>query len=105
MRPVTLPVPARDMPSAEHPSLVCAAYLVVAEAMPGMLSRLIEPFAKRDLVPDAFEARREGDVFRLAIRLDAVDAGELHRAIGNLSQIVGVVSIQQAAPAVREMAA
>ena len=105
MRPVTLPVPAGDMPSAERPASRRAAYLVIAEATPGMLSRLLEPFAKRDLVPDAFEARREGEVLRVVIRMEAADAGELHRAVGNLSQVVGVVSIQQVSPAVRDLAA
>ena len=34
-------------------------FSVLAEASPGLLSRLLQPFAKRDLVPDLFDARRE----------------------------------------------
>ena len=89
----------------EEASVVRATLHVVADAYPGMLPRLLEPFAKRDLIVDALEARRDGDVLRVTIRLDAVDAGELHRAVGNIGQVVGVQSIQRGLPALKDLAA
>jgi len=95
-----MPLPAHD---GSVP--VRALITIVAETYPGLLPRLLEPFAKRDLVPDAVEARRDGDVMRVTIRLDAVDAGELDRAIGNIGQVVGVHSVQRGQPALKNIAA
>lgn len=88
-----------------HSESVSVQLLVLADAGPQMLSRLLEPFAKRDLVPDVFEARREGELLRVAIHLDEVDAGELHRAVGNLGQVVGVRAVQRLEAALRDLAA
>lgn len=92
-------------PLSEDPAVLRAALHVVADATPGLLSRLLEPFAKRDLIPDGVEARLEGDLMRVTIRLDAVDAGELNRAIGNIGQVVGVHSVQRGQPALKGLAA
>ena len=91
-----LPEDATDVRATLH---------VVADASPGLLSRLLEPFAKRDLIPDGVEARRDGEMMRVTIRLDAVDAGELHRAVGNIGQVVGVHSVQRGLPALKGLAA
>lgn len=100
MLAVTLPLALRES------ALDLSALLeVVADASPGLLPRLLEPFAKRDLIPDGVEARREGDAMRVTVRLDAVDGGELDRAIGNISQIVGVRSIRRAEAARQDLAA
>ena len=67
-------------------------FSVVAEADPGLLPRLLQPFAKRDLTPDLFEARRAGDLMRIEIAMHAMPAEMVHLVEGNLKQVVGVRS-------------
>jgi acetolactate synthase small subunit len=76
--------------------LVPARFLVHAEASPGLLTRLLAPLAKRDLVPDAFHARRQDgtDLMRADLVLRAMPAGMVHLVAGNLAQVVGVHSVQ-----------
>ena len=77
-----------------HPDLLVAArFHVLAEASPGLLSRLLQPLAKRDLVPDHLQARREGDALRVEIALDAMPAGMVHLVAGNLGQVFGVIEL------------
>lgn len=73
--------------------LVPARFVVLAEASPGLLSRLLQPLAKRDLVPDRVQARREGDAMRVEIALDAMPAGMVHLVAGNLGQVFGVTEL------------
>lgn len=73
--------------------LVAARFLVLAEASPGLLSRLLQPLAKRDLVPDHIQARREGDAMRVEITLEAMPAGMVHLVAGNLGQVFGVMEL------------
>lgn len=75
-------------------SLVPARFHLLAEASPGLLARLLQPLAKRDLVADLVLARREGDCVRVEIALDAMPAGMVHLVAGNLSQIVGVMDLR-----------
>lgn len=74
--------------------LVPARFAVLAEASPGLLSRLLQPLAKRDLVPDLVLARREGEMLRVEIALDAMPAGMVHLVAGNLAQVVGVAEVR-----------
>ncbi|MBW8269736.1 hypothetical protein [Caldovatus aquaticus] len=73
---------------------VAARFLVLADASPGLLSRLLQPFAKRDLTPDAMRAARQGEVMRAEIALHAVAAGYVPLIAGNLGQVVGVRGVQ-----------
>lgn len=75
-------------------AVVAARFLVVADASPGLLSRLLQPFAKRDLAPDAMRATREGETMRAEIALHALEAGYVHLIAGNLGQVVGVRGVQ-----------
>ncbi len=68
-------------------------YLVLAEASPGLLPRLLQPFAKRDLTPDAVQARREGDMLRAEFLLHAMPEETVPLVAGNLGQVVGVVDV------------
>jgi hypothetical protein len=68
-------------------------FLVMAEANPGLLSRLLAPFAKRDLVPDAVRAQREGDRLRVSLRMEAMPAEMVHLVEGNLRQVIGVMDV------------
>ena len=63
---------------------------VLADAEPGLLSRALAPFARRDLVPDKMRARRDGAFLRVEIGMEAMPSEMLHVVEGNLRQIVGV---------------
>ena len=65
-------------------------FTLLADAAPGLLPRLLQPFAKRDLSPDLFEAARSGDDMRVQIGMDAMPAEMVHLVEVNLRQVVGV---------------
>ena len=72
------------------PATVSVLFTLQAEAAPGMLPRLLQPFSKRDLVPDHVRSRRAGEVLLVELGMDAMPAHELHLVEGNLSQVIGV---------------
>lgn len=78
-------------------SFVSASFHVLADTCPGLLPRLLQPLAKRDLVADEFHAEREGDAMRVEMALHAMPAEMVHLVAGNLGQVVGVrgVSVVQ----------
>ena len=83
-------------------------FSVQAEASPGLLPRLIQPFARRDLMPDGFTAERRGETVRVDIAMDRMPAEMVHLVEGNLRQVVGVISIttqQEVTGTVRRQAA
>lgn len=84
-----------DLPMTE---LVAARFLVTAEASPGLLSRLLQPLAKRDLTADAVHAVRLGDDMRAELVLDAMPAEMVHLVAGNLGQVFGVLSVETVLP-------
>jgi hypothetical protein len=73
---------------------VAARFLVLADPSPGLLPRLLQPFAKRDLAPDFMRATREGETMRAEFALHAVETGFVHLIAGNLGQVVGVRAVQ-----------
>lgn len=75
-------------------ALVTARFTVTADATPGLLCRVLEPFAKRDLIPDAVRASREGEALRAEIALHAMPLGMVHLVAGNLGQIIGVRRVE-----------
>ena len=68
-------------------------FTLVADASPGLLPRLLQPFAKRDLTPDALESRRVDGALRVEIAMAAMPAEMVHLIEGNLAQVVGVRSV------------
>ncbi|MBR0661006.1 hypothetical protein [Neoroseomonas oryzicola] len=82
-------------------SHVPARFHVLAEASPGLLARLLQPLAKRDLVADLVLARREGECVRVEIALEAMPAGMVHLVAGNIAQVVGVIDLRGGAEARR----
>jgi hypothetical protein len=68
-------------------------YHVVADASPGLLPRLLHPFARRDLMPDAVESRHLDGTMRVEIAMAAMPAEMVHLVAGNLAQVVGVRSL------------
>ena len=63
---------------------------LVADAEPGLLPRLLVPFARRDLVPDQVRTRRHGDTIVARVGIESMPAEMVHLVEGNLRQIVGL---------------
>ncbi len=93
--------------AAPSDASVSASFHVLADTCPGLLPRLLQPLAKRDLVADAFHASREGDTTCVEMALLAIPAGMVHLVAGNLGQVVGVreVRVVQHAPEMLRRAA
>lgn len=68
-------------------------FLLLAESCPGLLPRLMQPFARRDLVPDHLSSVRTEDGLRVEITMDTMPAELVHLVEGNLRQVVGVHSL------------
>jgi hypothetical protein len=82
------------MSDTDAEPLVAARFTVTADAFPGLLARVLEPFAKRDLIPDAVRATREGEAMRAEVALHAMPLGMVHLVVGNLGQIIGVRRVE-----------
>ena len=76
-----------------------------ADAAPGLLSRLLQPFAKRDLVPDRMWSHRAGDTIHVEIAMEAMPDDAVHLIEGNLRQVVGVRCMSQVRPEAMRRAA
>ena len=74
---------------ADHPHQ-SVRFELQADAEPGLLPRLLVPFARRDLLPDQVRTRRCGDAVEASLEMEAMPAGMVHLVEGNLRQIVGV---------------
>jgi hypothetical protein len=81
----------------EQPSAVFVRFLLDADASPGLLSRLLQPYAKRDLIPDRMWSHRTGDTVHVEIAMEAMPAEMVHLVEGNLLQVVGVRSVSRVA--------
>lgn len=68
-------------------------FLLDADSSPGLLSRLLQPYAKRDLVPDRMWAHRSGDTMHVEIAMEAMPSDVVHLVEGNLRQVVGVRTV------------
>lgn len=67
---------------------------LVAEQQPGLLPRLLAPFARRDLAPDSLHADTAGaGLMRVRVALEAVPAEQVAGIEGNLRQTFGVRSV------------
>jgi hypothetical protein len=72
-------------------------FMLEADVAPGLLPRLLQPFAKRDLVPDRMWSHRLHDTLHVEIAMDAMPGEYVHLVEGNLRQIVGVHSVTRVA--------
>ncbi len=91
--------------SADHHQTVAVRFMLDADAYPGLLPRLLEPFARRDLMPDRMWSHLGHDVMHVEIALNAMPAEMLHLVAGNLGQVVGVRSVSQVAGGANRQAA
>lgn len=71
-------------------------FLIEGDVEPGLLSRLLQPYAKRNLIPDRMCSDRRGDTLHVEIAMDAMPAEVVHLVEGNLRQVVGVRSVAKA---------
>ncbi|MGA3402824.1 MAG: hypothetical protein ABSC95_26740 [Acetobacteraceae bacterium] len=79
---------------------VAVRFMLDAEASPGLLPRLLQPFARRDLAPDRMWAHRSGTVMHVEIALEAMPEEMVHLVEGNLWQVVGVQQVSLLRPGV-----
>ena len=80
-------------PVEEGERHLAVRYLLRAEPSPGLLPRLLQPLAKRDLTPDRLRACREGAAMRVEISV-TLPEGMVHLVAGNLRSVVGVVRLE-----------
>jgi hypothetical protein len=72
------------------PSPLPTRFDLRAEPSPGLLPRLLQPFAKRDVTPDLFQARRTGEEMDITITCHDLEPGMAALIAGNLGQVIGV---------------
>jgi hypothetical protein len=72
------------------PSPLPSRFDLRAEPSPGLLPRLLQPFAKRDVTPDLFQARRLGEEMDIIITCHELEPGMAALIAGNLGQVIGV---------------
>ncbi|MBV9777819.1 MAG: hypothetical protein JO143_12295 [Acetobacteraceae bacterium] len=72
---------------------VAVRFMLDADPDPGLLCRLLIPFARRGLVPDRMWSHRGAEAVHVEVALEAAPAAEVHLIEGNLRQVVGVRSV------------
>jgi len=82
-----------DPSAAQAQREVAVRFMLDAEASPGLLPRLLQPFARRDLTPDRMWSHRNGAVMHVEIALEAMPEEMVHLVEGNLHQVVGVQTV------------
>ncbi len=78
---------------AVAPGVVSVRYMVDADASPGLLSRLLQPFAKRDVTPDRMWSHRSAETMHIEFAVHELPAEYAHMIEGNLRQVVGVQNV------------
>ena len=94
-----------DDPSAQSAPEMAVRFLLDADSSPGLLSRLLQPYAKRDLTPDRMWSHRSGDTIHVEIAMEAMPSEVVHLVEGNLRQVVGVRAVSRLVrPCLRQVA-
>jgi glycine cleavage system regulatory protein len=93
-----LSVMSDDSSAADQRDSLAVRFMVDAEASPGLLPRLLQPFARRDLTPDRMWSHRNAESLHVEIALHAMPAEMVHLVEGNLRQVVGVQRVTQVRP-------
>ncbi len=81
------------MSDSEAVPAVAVRFMLDADPEPGLLPRLLTPFARRGLVPDRMWSHRGADAMHVEVALEAAPVAEIHLIEGNLRQVVGVRSV------------
>ena len=87
-----------DSFAADARQCVPVRFTLDADVSPGLLPRLLQPFARRDLTPDRMWSHRSQDTMHVEIAMEAMPLEMLHLVEGNLRQVVGVRHVAQARP-------
>ncbi|MDR3474411.1 MAG: hypothetical protein P4M09_22410 [Devosia sp.] len=74
---------------------VAVRFMLDADPEPGLLPRLLQPFARRDLTPDRMWSHRVDGTMHVEIALEAMPGEVVHLVEGNLRNVVGVRSVTQ----------
>ncbi len=85
--------PDRPDTSADPGAAETACFSIVAAAEPGMMPRILELFAKRNLVPRQWHARRTGDhgeELTIDIQMEGMAVGLVDYVARCMRQIYGV---------------
>jgi len=77
---------------------VAVRFMLDVDADPALLSRLLAPFARRNLTPDRMWSHRSGRTMHVEIAMDAMPEVAVPLVEGNLRQVVGVRSITRLRP-------
>ncbi len=85
--------------------LVSVRFRVLADSSPGLLPRLLQPLAKRDLTADSMTAQRQGETMAVELVLEAMPQEMVHLVAGNLGQVIGVMEVLTEAGAGLRLAA
>jgi hypothetical protein len=84
---------------------IAVRFMLDVDADAGLLPRLLQPFAKRHLLPDRMWSHRVGATVHVEIAVAAMPAALAPIVEANLRQFVGVRNVTQVRPsAVREVA-
>lgn len=84
------PMRAADAAATANLSQTTACFSVSALADPGLLPRLLEPFAKRGLTPSALYARQHGEDVSVDIQVDGLGHTDAAMIGRGMRQIFGV---------------
>lgn len=82
-------------PSDDASSVIAVRFLIDADADPGLLPRLLQPFAKRDLTPDRMWSHCLNGTMHVEIAVTAMPIEAVHLIEGNLGAVVGVRTVIQ----------
>ncbi len=77
------------------PCTVAVRFMLDADSSPGLLPRLLQPFAKRDLMPDRMWSHRAGELVHVELAMEQMPEEVVHLVEGNLRQVVGVRHVTQ----------
>ena len=80
-------------PSGDGPPTCAIRYDVTALSAPGLLSKILAPFARRSLTPDSVRTRRDGETTVVEIVLNEMPAELRAGCEANLRQMVDVVHV------------
>jgi len=73
-------------------------FMLDVDADAALLSRLLAPFARRNLTPDRMWSHRSGRIMHVEIAMEAMPEGAVPLVEGNLRQVVGVRSVTRLLP-------
>lgn len=79
-------------------SVMDVRFMLDADAVPGLLLRVLQPFARRDLTPDRMWSHRNGTTLHAEIAMHAMPTEAVALVEGNLRQVVGVRSVTLVRP-------